>query len=103
MKIRLDFVTNSSSSSFIITNNSNETIDKYDFARMLFEKLYKDVENFCMPTLAPGESCEVECTDHPDENALETYIHNNFDSDWWQPGKYFMSDKIKIEYHESHH
>ena len=95
MKTRLDFVTNSSSSSFIITNNSNEIMTSEDIARKLLEGIIKDAKDRF--ELEPGESITYECSDHMDDGAFEVFIHNIYDE------YYFPCDDISIEYHESHH
>jgi hypothetical protein len=99
MKTREDFVTNSSSSSFIITNKSNEYLTSREVVEKLFEKILKDAEGRF--ELAPGESISYECGDHDDDGAFENFIHNEFSS-WWHSDLY-ESDGITIEFGESHH
>jgi hypothetical protein len=95
MKNRLDFVTNSSSSSFIISNNTDELMTSEDVARKIFEKIIEDAKDRF--ELAPGESITYECGDHTDDGAFEMFIHNVYDE------YHFQCNDVSIEYHESHH
>lgn len=99
MKRREDFVTNSSSSSFIISNNSNETMTSEDVARKLFEKIIEDSKDRF--TLEPGESIEYECGDSSSDGAFEMFIHNTFDG--WGSTYAFDNDAVEIKFWESHH
>lgn len=98
-KCRQDFVTNSSSSSFIITNNSNEHLTSREVIMKLFEKILEDAEGRF--ELAPGESISYECGDHDDDGAFENFIHNEFGG--WFPSSLYESCDVNIEFKESHH
>jgi len=100
MKYRKDFVTNSSSSSFILTNNSNETLSSEEFAEKLVGRIIRDAKGLF--ELKPGESIELECEDHY-ENYFETYIHNECGGSWFGSGNYYMDNDISVEFKESHH
>ena len=101
MKVRLGHVTNSSSSSFIITNKSSETLSSEEIVKKLFEKIIEDSKNK-FDDLKPGESVEVVCGDHYyDDGPFEYFIHNTFGG--WGNDATFRSDDVSIEFSESYH
>jgi len=99
MKVRYSYVTNSSSSSFIIANNTNEHLTSKEIIMKLFEKILKDAEGRF--ELAPGEHIEYICGDHAEDGAFENFIHQEFATfgDWFL----YNTDDVDIIFKESYH
>lgn len=101
MKIRNDFVTNSSSSSFIITNTSSESLSAEDVLHKLFDPIIEAAREEYF-YLEPGESIVIECGDGVSDGLFENFIHGEFGTYSYAP--YFNHNPdVKIELKESHH
>lgn len=98
MKKRSDYVTNSSSSSFIISNKTNESMTSKDVVEKVMEKVMQDAEDRF--TIEPGKSIVIECGDNRDDGAFENFIHEMF-SLYHPP--FLESEDVQIQFHKSHH
>lgn len=111
MKVRKDFVTNSSSSSFILHNNTDKDLNCREFVMELMKQILDDAEAENITIPAHG-STKIECSDHLDDGAFEYFIHNVVGNDWASNGcfeyrsdgvNYFEDCPVSVKFNESHH
>lgn len=101
MKYRSDYVSNSSSSSFIIHNNTGEPMTAKEVAYHLVARILEDAkeEDFMIP---PHDSITLECGDHPSEDgAFQTFIHNELGE--WGLGERYGDGYCAVKFVKSHH
>ena len=99
MKIRTDFVTNSSSSSFIITNKTDKRLTSEEVTLKLLEKIINDSKGRF--TIEPGKSIDIVCGDNNEDGPFENFIHNEAGCLWCKD--YFTSDEVEVILDESYH
>lgn len=75
MKMRSDFVTNSSSSSFIITNKTDEDLNGRELLLKFLEPILQAAEEN-IPNIPAISSMEIICDDAGD--AFEQFVHNTW-------------------------
>lgn len=75
MKIRKDFVTNSSSSSFIITNKTDEDMNGRELLLKYLEPILAAAEEN-LPNIPANSSMNIICDDGGD--AFERFVHNTW-------------------------
>lgn len=105
MKIRSCFISNSSSSSFLIVNKTKTPVSIKEIIMNLYEELHRELhpDRDATKMVAPGEH-KVELSDHSGEDefgGVECQVKDALGL--FVAGSYVESDKFKIQILEDHH